>query len=201
MTAETENRNIENIIEAMLFACGDPLPITKLSLILAVDEEYVIKSAYNLKRYYEENNRGIKLVRLGDSLQLCSSEEFAGLVAMAREERKGLKLSRAALETLAVIAYLQPLTRAQIDDIRGVDSSYTVSSLLEKGLIESAGHMDAPGRPRLFKTGETFLRVIGIESLNELPELADITDSDSLGELREKISAIEAPAEQMSMNI
>jgi len=198
---ETDKTNIENAIEAMLFACGEPLPIAKISLILTVSEDEIVSSAYNLKQYYEENNRGIKLVRMEDSLQLCSSEDFSDYVALAKEERKGLKLSRAALEALAVVAYLQPLTRAQIDDVRGVDSSYTVSSLLEKGLIEIAGHLDAPGRPRLYKTGENFLRVMGMESLNELPGLADITASESLEDLKEKISAIEEPAEQLSMNI
>ncbi len=199
--SEKNNSNIENAIEAMLFACGEPLPIAKLSLILTVGEDEIINCAYKLKQYYEENNRGIKLVRLENSLQLCSSEVFSDYVALAKEERKGLKLSRAALEALAVVAYLQPLTRAQIDDVRGVDSSYTVSSLLEKGLIESAGHLDAPGRPRLYRTGENFLRVMGIESLRELPGLADITASDSLEELKEKISAIEEPAQQLTMNI
>ncbi len=199
--SEKDNAYIENAIEAMLFACGEPLPIAKISLILTVGEDEVINSAYNLKRYYEENNRGIKLVRIENSLQLCSSENFSDYVALAKEERKGLKLSRAALEALAVVAYLQPLTRAQIDDVRGVDSSYTVSSLLEKGLIESAGHLDAPGRPRLYRTGENFLRIMGIENLRELPGLADITASDSLEELKEKISVMEEPSQQLTMNI
>lgn len=199
--SEKDNAYIENAIEAMLFACGEPLPIAKISLILTVGEDEVINSAYNLKRYYEENNRGIKLVRIENSLQLCSSENFSDYVALAKEERKGLKLSRAALEALAVVAYLQPLTRAQIDDVRGVDSSYTVSSLLEKGLIESAGHLDVPGRPRLYRTGENFLRIMGIENLRELPGLADITASDSLEELKEKISVMEEPSQQLTMNI
>lgn len=201
MTEEKDIKNIENAIEAMLFACGEPLPIAKLSLILAVDEEEITSCADGLRQYYEENRRGIKLVRIENSLQLCSSEEFSDCVALAKEERRGLKLSRAALEALAVVAYLQPLTRAQIDDIRGVDSSYTVSSLLEKELIEFAGYLDAPGRPHLYKTGENFLRVMGIETLDELPGLADITTSESLEELKEKISAFDQPAEQLSMNI
>ena len=149
-------------LEAVLFASGDPVPVARLSLVFGVPEEDIIVTAAKLAEYYESNARGIRLLRLGNTLQLCSAPEHAKTIARVIEHRAAPKLSPSALEALAIIAYFQPVTRAYVEQVRGVDSSYTVSSLAEKGLIEPCGRLDAPGRPTLYRTTEAFLRVMGI---------------------------------------
>jgi len=123
-------------------------------------------------------------VKLEDSLQLCSSPEFADYIRLALETRKPPQLSPPALEVLAITAYFQPVTRAYIEQIRGVDSVYTLGLLMERGLIESCGRLAAPGRPMLYKTTHAFLRTFGIESTGELPELPNV---EATGDDRESI--------------
>ena len=188
-------------LEAVLFASGEPVPVARLSLVFGVPEEDILVTADKLGEYYEKNGRGIRLLRLGGSLQLCSAPEHAKLIARVIEHRAAPKLSPSALEALAVIAYFQPVTRAYVEQVRGVDSSYTVSSLAEKGLIEPAGRLDAPGRPTLYRTTEAFLRVMGISSLDELPTLPDMSEADGLEKLQNAVEELKGRGEQPEMDM
>ncbi|HIQ87372.1 MAG TPA: SMC-Scp complex subunit ScpB [Candidatus Scatomorpha gallistercoris] len=188
-------------LEAVLFASGEPVPVARLSLVFGVPEEDILVTADKLGEYYEKNGRGIRLLRLGGSLQLCSAPEHAKLIARVIEHRAAPKLSPSALEALAVIAYFQPVTRAYVEQVRGVDSSYTVSSLAEKGLIEPAGRLDAPGRPTLYRTTEAFLRVMGISSLDELPTLPDMSEADGLEKLQNAVEELKGRGEQLEMDM
>ena len=127
---------------------------------------------------YSYNRRGIRLIRLDNSYQLCSAPEYADCIRKAFESRKPARLSQPALEVLAVIAYYQPVTRAYVDQVRGVDSSYTVGLLLERELIEECGRLAVPGRPILYRTTQNFLRSFGLSSLEELPELPNASPED-----------------------
>lgn len=188
-------------LEAVLFASGDPVPVARLSLVFGVPEEDILVTARKLADYYEKNSRGIRLLKLGDSLQLCSAPEHAKLIARVIEHRAAPKLSPGALEALAIIAYFQPVTRAYVEQVRGVDSSYTVSSLVAKGLIEPAGRLDAPGRPTLYRTTEAFMRVMGISSLDELPTLPDLNESDGLEKLQDAVEALRGRGEQLEIQL
>lgn len=182
-----EIQNLKSAIEAILFAAGEPVPAARISLILEVDEESVYAAAKELSDEYSFNQRGIRLLKLDKSLQLCSSPEYAAVISKTLEQRKPPMLSQPALETLAVVAYFQPVTRAYIDQVRGVDSSYTVGVLLDRGLIERCGKLDVPGRPSLLRTTDVFLRTMGVSSLEELPELPDISGSDGVKKLEDAI--------------
>jgi segregation and condensation protein B len=152
--------------------------------VLGAHEEDILEAASELADDYAFRRRGIRLVRMGDRLQLCSAPEFSDDIARALEKRRAPRLSQTALEVLAIVAYYQPVTRAYIDQVRGVDSSYTVSSLASRELIEPCGHLDVPGRPTLFRTGEAFLRAMGIKSLEELPPLPDLSAGGEIEKLQ-----------------
>ena len=183
---------LTSALEAILFASGESIPAARLSLVLGADEEELLRCAQELAEDYEKNGRGIRLLRLDDRLQLCSAPEYAPYIAKALEVRKPAQLSPSALETLAIVAYFQPVTRAYIDQVRGVDSSYTVSTLLERGLIEIAGRLDVPGRPSLLKTTDVFLRTMGVSSLDELPKLPDMSSGDGVLELQRRIEELQS---------
>lgn len=190
-----ETENIKSAIEAILFAAGEPVPAARISLILGVDEEAVYAAAKELSDEYSFNQRGIRLLKLDKNLQLCSSPEYASVISKTLEQRKPPMLSQPALETLAVVAYFQPVTRAYIDQVRGVDSSYTVGVLLDKGLIERCGKLDVPGRPSLLRTTDVFLRTMGVSDLTELPELPDISSSDGAKKLEDAIEKLSTVGE------
>ena len=145
----------------------------RLCLGLEVDRPTLDAVAQRLMDKYSYERRGIRLVRLDTSYQLCSAPEFAPYIRKTLESRKPARLSQPALEVLAIIAYYQPVTRAYVDQVRGVDSAYTVGLLLERELIEEAGRLAVPGRPTLFRTTKNFLRSFGLTNLEELPELPD----------------------------
>ncbi len=159
----------DHIIESILFASGDPFPIQRLMALLDLSREEVLEAARRLGDGYAFEKRGIRLLRLEESLQLVSAPENGDWVRRALDTRKPARLSPAALEVLAVAAYFQPVTRSYIEQIRGVDSSYTVGLLVEKGFLEPCGRLDAPGRPMQFQTTAAFLRTFGLQSLEELP--------------------------------
>ena len=169
-----ESHDIEAAIEAILFVSGEPVKISRIADVLGVAENEIESAADRLRDGYSFVRRGIRLVRLEDTLQLCSSPEFSDYIRRALETRKPPQLSQPALEVLSIIAYFGPVTRAYIEQIRGVDSSYTVGLLQERDLIEACGRLAAPGRPMLFRTTHTFLRTFGMESLKELPELPHV---------------------------
>jgi segregation and condensation protein B len=147
--------------------------INRLSLVLGTTEESVMEACRQLRDKYVYEQRGIRLVFLDKAVQLCSAPEYADIIRLALETRRQPKLSQQALEVLAVIAYFQPVTKTYIEQVRGVDSAYTVGLLQEKGLIETCGRLDVPGRPLLYRTTPAFLRTFGISSLDELPQLPD----------------------------
>lgn len=185
-----EKENLKSAIEAILFASGEPVPAARISLILETDESKVLEAAKELSDEYSFNRRGMRILTLDDKLQMCSSPEYATVISRTLEQRKPPMLSQPALETLAVVAYFQPVTRAYIDQVRGVDSSYTVGVLLDRGLIERCGKLDVPGRPSLLRTTDVFLRTMGISKLEELPELPDISSGDGVKKLEDAIEKL-----------
>ena len=186
--------DISSAIEAILFAAGDSVPIARLSLVLETDEAEIRQIAAELAETYEREQRGMRILRLEDKLQMCSAPEYAPFITKTLEHRKPPMLSPPALETLAIVAYFQPVTRAYIDKVRGVDSSYTVSVLTERGLIAPCGKLDVPGRPTIFKTTDVFLRTMGIHELSELPELPDLTGGDGVEKLQSQIQQLQETA-------
>lgn len=187
--------NLKAAIEAILFASGDPVPAERIALVLDEKPERIITMAQELMTEYDEQQRGIRLVRLNDSFQLHSAPEYAQPITRVLEQRRAPKLTQTSLEVLAIVAYFQPVTRAYIEQIRGVDSSYTVGVLAERGMIEPCGHLEAVGRPTLYRTTELFLRSMGVSSLEELPPLPEITGSDAARQLQEKVDALRAAQE------
>ena len=183
--------DISSAIEAILFAAGDSVPIARLSLILEVYEGEIENAAAALAEKYISEGRGIRILRLDDKLQMCSAPEYASYISKALEQRKPPMLSQSALETLAVVAYFQPVTRAYIDQVRGVDSSYTVGVLTQRGLIELCGKLDVPGRPAVFRTTDVFLRTMGISELSQLPELPDMTNGEGIEKLQNAIDQLQ----------
>lgn len=163
--------NVEAAIEAILFAAGYPVKYEKLSEVLGLSPKEIKLLTENMAVGInaENSSRGLNLLIFEDSCQLCTKERFAPYIREALGIRRGGNLSASSLEVLAIVAYNQPVTRAFVDAVRGVDSSYAVTSLTDKGLIEGVGRLDAPGRPVLYGTTDKFLRVFGINSLEELP--------------------------------
>ncbi|MBR5217733.1 MAG: SMC-Scp complex subunit ScpB [Oscillospiraceae bacterium] len=166
-----EMREIEAAIEGILFASGEPVAVDRICVAMDMDRNTVELVLQKLADYYSFERRGIRLVRMEDTWQLCSAPEYADMIRKAFEIRKPAKLSQPALEVLTIIAYYQPTTRAYVDQIRGVDSSYTVGLLLDRNLIEECGRLQVPGRPRLYRTTKAFLRAFHLNSLEDLPEM------------------------------
>lgn len=173
-----ELKEIESAIEGILFAAGEPVGVERICLAVGIDKATADAVCQRLSDYYSYERRGIRLVKLDNSYQLCSAPEHADVIRKAFESRKPARLSQPALEVLAIIAYYQPATRAYVDQIRGVDSSYTVGLLLERELIEECGRLAVPGRPILYRTTQNFLRSFGLSSLEELPELPNASPED-----------------------
>jgi len=173
-----DSHEVESAIEAILFVSGEPVKISRIADVLGVSEDEIELAGDRLRDNYSFVRRGIRLVRLEDTLQLCSSPEYADYIRRALETRKPPQLSQPALEVLSIIAYFGPVTKAYIEQIRGVDSSYTVGLLQDRELVESCGRLAAPGRPMLYRTTHVFLRTFGIESLRELPDLPHVEGSN-----------------------
>ena len=173
-----ELKELQAALEGILFASGEPVAAERLCVGLDVDRATLDQVAQHLMDEYSFQHRGIRLVKLDNSYQLCSAPEYAEDIRKTLESRKPAKLSQSALEVLAVIAYYQPTTRAYVDQIRGVDSSYTVSLLLERELITECGRLAVPGRPILYRTTKNFLRSFNLTTLEELPELPDSSPED-----------------------
>lgn len=173
-----ELKEMEAALEAILFAAGEPINVERICMTLEMDKDTVDAVCQRLADQYSYDRRGLRLIRMDNSYQLCSAPEYADLIRKTFESRKPAKLSQPALEVLSIIAYYQPVTRAYIDQVRGVDSSYTVGLLLERELIEEAGRLAVPGRPIQYRTTKNFLRSFGLSSLEELPELPSTTPED-----------------------
>ena len=169
-----DRKELESALEAILFASGEPVQVDRICVALDIDRPTVEQLLQKLMDYYAYERRGIRLLKIDDSWQLCSAPDYAETIRKAFEIRKQAKLSQPALEVLTIIAYYQPTTRAYVDQIRGVDSSYTVGLLLDRGLIEECGRLQVPGRPRQYRTTKQFLRAFHLSSLKDLPEGANM---------------------------
>ncbi|MBP3494150.1 MAG: SMC-Scp complex subunit ScpB [Oscillospiraceae bacterium] len=189
-----EMKEIEAAIEGILFASGEPVAVDRICVAMDMDRNTVELVLQKLADYYSFERRGIRLIRMDDTWQLCSAPEYADMIRKAFEIRKPAKLSQPALEVLTIIAYYQPTTRAYVDQIRGVDSSYTVGLLLDRNLIEECGRLQVPGRPRLYRTTKAFLRAFHLDSLEDLPEMPGLEADGQLrigedGTIPEEIAA------------
>ena len=191
-----EWKEIESAIEGILFAAGEPVGVERICLALELDRPTVDAVCQRLSDAYSYERRGVRLLKLDNSYQMCSAPEFAPYIRRAFESRRPARLSQPALEVLAIIAYYQPATRAYVDQIRGVDSSYTVGLLLERELIEECGRLAVPGRPIQYRTTQNFLRAFGLSSLEELPELPDSSPEDGQITLEMQAAVARLQAEQ-----
>jgi len=183
------------IIEALLFVHGDPITPEKLSEASGIDLETTVKLIDQLERRYNVQESGLQIIRLNDGFQITTRPEYSGYIKSALETRRQQPLSQAAMETLSIIAYNQPVTKAFVEQVRGIDSSSVVNTLVERDLLEEAGRLDLPGRPVSYRTTDTFLRCFGISSLRELPPLPNQEgqlDFDELAELELEQQAAEA---------
>lgn len=192
--------NIEIAIEAILYAAGYPVKYTKLSEVLGLDVKDIKTMVEHMAEQYnkEDSSRGINLLMFEDTCQFCTKEQYAPYIREALGIKRGGNLSASSLEVLAVVAYNQPVTRAYVDTVRGVDSSYAMNSLIDKGLIEACGRLDAPGRPMIYATTEKFLRVFGINSLEDLPQtesLEEIAKNEAEGIITMDLTPEAPPAE------
>lgn len=163
--------NIKYAVEGILFAAGEPVKAAKLAAVLDCDIEDIYRAVEELKREYNENHRGFNIIDIMEGYQICSRPEYYTYIQEILGEQRNQPLSNAAMEALAIIAYKQPITRGQIERIRGVNSDGCVNRLYERGLIDEAGRLDAPGKPILYVTTPLFLRCFGISTLNDLPKI------------------------------
>ncbi len=177
-----EFEQLKRAIEAILFAAGECVEVSRMAMALETDPSEVREAADKLLDTYSFERRGIRIIRLENAYQMVSSGEMADYVTKALETRKPPKLSSAQLESLTIIAYYQPATKAMVEQIRGVDSAYSISALMNKRLICEAGRLNVPGRPIQYATTPDFLRTFGLSSLEELPEIERV----SFGQLEQQ---------------
>lgn len=177
-------KNIYAAIEAILYAAGHPVTYERLSEVLGLSKKDTVRLIDEMASEYngEGSPRGVMLLSYPDSCQLATKEEYLPYIREALGIKRGGNLSNSTMEALAVVAYNQPVTRSYVDSVRGVDSSYAMTSLIDKELIACCGRLDAPGRPMLYATTEKFLRVFGLNSLDELPECELTPPADEQGE-------------------
>ena len=192
-----EMKEIESAIEGILFASGEPVHVDRICVALELDRPTAEQVLQKLMDYYSYERRGIRLLHIEDSWQLCSAPDYADYIRKAFEIRKPAKLSQPALEVLTIIAYYQPTTRAFVDQIRGVDSAYTIGLLQERKLIEECGRLQVPGRPHLYRTTKQFLRAFHLTSLEDLPEMPDLSGEGQM-RLNENGQIVD-PAEDMEI--
>lgn len=169
-----EQIELQRAIEAILFAAGERVEVSRLAMTLETDENEIIAAMDALADELAFNRRGIRIIKLEKGYQMVSSGEMADYITKALETRKPPKLSSSQLEALTIVAYYQPATKAMVEQIRGVDSSYSISALMNKKLIEEAGRLNVPGRPIQYRTTPDFLRTFGISSLEELPPIEKV---------------------------
>ena len=189
-----ELNDLMRAIEAILFAAGERVEIGRLAQTLEVDPKDIVQATDTLADQLAYDRRGIRILRLETGYQMVSSGEMADYITKALETRKPPKLSSSQLETLTIVAYYQPATKAMVEQIRGADSSYSVAALLNKKLIEEAGRLNVPGRPIQYKTTPDFLRTFGLSSLEELPPIDKIAFGEPI-ELPEEAQGPEEKAQ------
>ena len=195
-----EQNDLQRALMAVLFAAGEPVAASRLAESLQVDESEIHRECEALISALSYHRSGIRIVRLENAYQMCSSAEMAEYVTKTLETRKPPKLSPSQLETLTVIAYYQPATKAYVETLRGVDSAYSVSALLTKKLIRECGRLNVPGRPILYETTPDFLRVFGLESLADLPDIEKVDIAVKKEQLQLDLDAAQpaSPAEGQS---
>ncbi len=177
-----ELTELQRALEAILFAAGERVEISRLAAVLEVDEADIADAADALANSFAFERRGIRVLKLENGYQMVSSGEMADYVTKALETRKPPKLSSSQLEALTIVAYYQPATKAMVEQIRGVDSTYSIAALLNKKLIEEAGRLSVPGRPIQYRTTPDFLRTFGLQSLDELPPIEKVNFGEPLPE-------------------
>ena len=177
-----DQTELQRAIEAILFAAGERIEISRLAMALETDEDDIERAADALANALAFERRGIRILKLEKGYQMVSSGEMADYITKALETRKPPKLSSSQLESLTIIAYYQPATKAMVEQIRGVDSAYSISALMNKKLIKEAGRLNVPGRPIQYRTTPDFLRTFGLSSLEELPPIEKITFGEPLSE-------------------
>lgn len=186
------NTELKCAIEAILFANGTPVPLDMISKAIEVKPSQTKKLIEEIMQEYNSDSHGIAVIRLEESYQMCNKKEYGEYIRRVMDIKRNSPLSQAALEVLAVIAYNQPVTKAFVEQVRGVDCSGVIGSLTTKGLIEEKGRLELPGRPLLYGTTENFLRCFQIESLDDLPTLPQQEDdSNENGEANQKQSESE----------
>lgn len=173
-------------IEAIMFAYGEPITIEKLSEASGIDRETAVKLIDQLERRYNVQESGLRILRINNGFQIAARAEYSENIKAALETRKQQPLSQAAMETLSIVAYNQPVTKAFVEQVRGIDSSSVVNTLVERNLLEEAGRLDLPGRPVAYRTTDNFLRCFGLSRIEELPPLPNQEgqlDFDELAEM------------------
>lgn len=177
----------ESVVESVLFTMGQSVEIRQLAAALESDEETAIQAVERLKEKYDKRKSGMQIVRLDDSYQMCSRVDYyENLIRVAATPKKQI-LSDVVMETLAIIAYKQPVTKAEIEKIRGVKSDHAINKLIEYDLVRELGRIDAPGKPIVFGTTEEFLRSFGVQSLDELPVISTVKMEDFKAEAEEEV--------------
>ncbi len=194
-TEEMNNKKINSALEAVLYASGDPISIDRLAQVFEVKPEQVEKAAEQLKLKLESSDCGIELLRLDNAYQLATKTEFADYIKKAFDLKRRTPLSNAAFEVLSVIAYNQPVTRAFVEQVRGVDCSGVITTLVEKELIEERGRLELPGRPLLYGTTKNFLRCFGLSDLSDLQPLP--TEQNAVNDVGEQLTIPEEPNENI----
>ena len=177
-----EQTELQRAIEAILFAAGERVEVSRLAFALEADEDEIVSAADALADALSFERRGIRVLKLENGYQMVSSGEMADYITKTLETRKPPKLSSSQLEALTIIAYYQPATKAMVEQIRGVDSSYSIAALMNKKLIEEAGRLNVPGRPIQYQTTPAFLRTFGLSSLEELPAIEKVSFGEPIVE-------------------
>ena len=197
---------LEAAIEAILFTMGESVEVEKIAAAIEHDEDTTVKIIHNMMDKYEESDRGIKIIELENAFQMCTKQEFYEQLIKVASQPKKYTLTDVLLETLSIVAYKQPITKMEIEKIRGVSCEHAMNKLVEYGLIKELGRLDAPGRPMLFGTTEQFLRSFGVQSIDELPVISDDLVEKFKDEAEMEIEAENFDndldkAEQLTLNI
>ena len=193
-----DREELQRAIEAILFAAGERIELARLAAVLETDEHEIAEAVDALADEWAFARRGIRIIKLEKGYQMVSSGEMADYVTKALETRKPPKLSASQLEALTIIAYYQPATKAMVEQIRGVDSTYSVSALLNKKLIEEAGRLNVPGRPIQYKTTPDFLRTFGLTTLEELPPIEKVSFGEPVEDAQEANASPEKDAPEVT---
>lgn len=172
-----ETQTQKGAIEAIIFASGEPIPLEKIAVAMELGKTESKALVATVMEEFNQMHSGIQIIQINDSYQMCTKAEFESYIRLALELKNNTPLSAAALEVLAIVAYHQPVTKAFLEQVRGVDSSGVLNGLFAKGLVEERGRLELPGRPLLYGTTQNFLRCMGLSSLEELPEVPDPKDT------------------------